>query len=115
MIKINGVVIKTPQSCPIGIDDIGPPPERNARGSALIDRVATKRKLELSWGALSNAECSAILTAVKSVFFTVEYPDPETGAEKLIVCSASDKSAPMLKYTGTTPYWEGLQMILLER
>lgn len=115
MIKINGVVIKTPQTCRIGIDDIGSSEERNARGSSLVDRVATKRRLELSWGALSNADCSTILTAVKSVFFTVEYPDPETGAEKLIVCRVSDKTAPMLKYTGTTPYWEGLEMTLWER
>lgn len=115
MITINGVTIKTPQLCTIGLEDIGSADERTANGSTLVDRVATKRRIDLTWGALSNTDCSAILKAVRSVFFTVKYPDPETGTEKIIVCHVQNKNAPMLKYTGSTPYWEGLDMTLLER
>ena len=115
MITINGTVITTPQTCTIGIYDIGSTAERNANGDTLIDRVAVKRELDMSWGALSNSACSAILTAVSGIFFTVVYPDPQEGAAKTIVCFVSERTSPMLKYTGTTPYWEGLKLTLFER
>lgn len=114
MIKINSEVIKTPQRCTIGVQNISYS-DRNAYGDMLIDRVAVKRKIEMDWGALSNSDCSTILTAVADVFFRVDYPDPESGAEDVIVCYADKKTAPMLKYTGTTPYWEGLSLTLIER
>lgn len=115
MININGTPVKTPQRCAIGITEISSGEIRNALGDALIDRVAVKRRLDLEWGALSNAECSAILSAVKPIFFRVEYPDPEEGIDKTIVCHVTDRESPMLMYQGGVPYWEGLRMTLLER
>jgi|LSQX01.1.fsa_nt_gb hypothetical protein len=115
MININGTPVKTPQVCTIGIEEISSGEVRNALGDALIDRVAVKRRLDMEWGALSNAECSAILSAVKSIFFRVEYPDPEDGVEKLIICHVTDRESPMLRYTNGVPYWEGLRMTLMER
>lgn len=114
MIKINTVTIKTPQRCTIGIEEVSKI-ERNANGDALIDRMAVKRKIEMKWGALSNSDCSTILTAVSNVFFQVDYPDPESGTEETIVCYASKKTAPMLKYDNSTPYWEELSLTLMER
>jgi hypothetical protein len=115
MITINGTTIKTPQDCTIGIYDIASTADRNAAGDVLIDRIATKRRLDMEWGALSNTDCAAILTAVAPVFFAVTYPDPQDGIARTIVCYVKKRTAPMLKYTGTTPYWEGLSMTLEER
>lgn len=115
MISINGTPVKTPQRCSVGLDEITSGDVRNALGDMLIDRVAVKRRIEVEWGALSNAECSAILTAVKAIFFRVEYPDPEEGIDKTIVCSVANRVSPMYVYTNGVPYWEGLSMTLLER
>ena len=114
MIEINDTSIKTPQRCTVGIEDVGSK-SRNALGETLLDRIAVKRKIEMEWGPLSNAECAAVLTAISPTFFRVDYPDPEEGIEKTIVCFAEKKSAPMLKYSGSTPYWEGLKVTLSER
>ena len=115
MISVNGSPIATPQRCSVGVYDVSKTADRNAQGDILIDRVAVKRKLEMEWGALSNSAISAILSAVTSVFFTVTYPDPQTGSSKTITCYVGDRTAPMLKYTSGTPYWEGLRMNFIEK
>ena len=115
MIKVNGTLIKTPKSFVPGIYDVSKTADRNAEGTILIDRVAVKRKLEMEWGALTNSEISAILSKVTSVFFTVEYPDPETGGNRTITCYVGDRTAPVHKYTGSTPMWEGLKMNFIEQ
>lgn len=115
MIKINGTTIKTPQRCTIGIVDVASKSDRNALGETLIDRIAVKRRLDMEWGALTNAEISSILTAVYDVFFDIEYPDPQTGTTRTIVAYMDSREAPVLKYSGSTPFWEGLRISLMER
>ncbi|MGI6691156.1 MAG: DUF6711 family protein [Christensenellales bacterium] len=115
MINVNGVKIKTPQKLSVGIYDVSKSADRNAEGTILIDRVAVKRKLEMEWGALTNAEISALLSAVTSVFFSVTYPDPQTGGSKTITCYVGDRSIPMLMYRGGVPMWEGLKMNFIEQ
>lgn len=115
MISVNGTPIATPQRCSVGVYDVSKTADRNAQGDILIDRVAVKRKLEMEWGPLSNSAISAILSAVTDVFFTVAYPDPQTGASKTITCYVGDRTAPMLKYTLGVPYWEGLRMNFIEK
>jgi hypothetical protein len=115
MIDINGTTIATPKKCSIGVFDISSAAARNAAGDTVIDRVAVKRKLDLEWGPLTNAAISVLLTAVAAQYFSVAYPDPVTGAAKTIVCYVSERTAPILKYTGATPMWESLKMTLTER
>lgn len=116
-IRVNSVDIKTPQKCSVGIYDVAAKADRNAQGDILIDRVAVKRKLEMEWGAMTDAEISTLLSAVTDVFFDVTYPDPVTAAYKTIICYVGDRTAPVLKFdTGTSqPYWEGLKMNFIEK
>lgn len=113
VLYLNSSYVKTPQKLAVKIFDKAAVSD-NAAGEALVDRVATKRQLDIEWGALSNAEISAILALVTDVFFTVKYPDPETGAEKTITCRVTDKSAPIYRDSGT-PVWEGLKLKLVEK
>ena len=46
MIRINGVTIPTPSDYSVGIMDLSQA-ERNANGTMIIERIATKRKLEM--------------------------------------------------------------------
>ena len=114
VLYLNSAYVKTPQKLSVGIYDVSSMADRNAAGEILIDRVATKRKIECEWGALTNAEISTILALVTSVFFTVKYPDPQTGAEKTITCYVGDRTAPIYRVSGT-PVWEGLKMNLIEK
>jgi hypothetical protein len=98
----------------VGIYDVSKSADRNAQGDILIDRVAVKRKLEMEWSALTNAEMSSLLSAVTDVFFSVTFPDPQTGGNKTITCYVGDRTAPVYKYNGT-PLWEGLRMNFIEK
>ncbi len=114
MISVNGTPIATPSRMSVGIYDVSKSADRNAQGDILIDRVAVKRKLEMEWSALTNAEISSLLSAVTNVFFSVTFPDPQTGGNKTIICYVGDRTAPVYKYNGT-PLWEGLKMNFIEK
>ena len=114
MINVNGTPIATPSRMSVGIYDVSKNADRNAQGDILIDRVAVKRKLEMEWSALTNAEMSSLLSAVTDVFFTVTFPDPQTGGNKTMTCYVGDRTAPVYKYNGT-PLWEGLRMNFIEK
>ena len=114
MIKINGVVIATPSDYSVGIQDLSKA-ERNAAGTMIIERIATKRKLELSYAYLDKPTLSALLTAVSPVFFTVEYPDPQDGALKTGTFYCGDRKAGMIVYNNGIPKWKDIQFSLVER
>lgn len=115
MIKVNGSAISTPSKLSVGIYDVSKNADRNAEGTILIDRVAVKRKLEMEWGPLTNSQISALLSKVTDVFFSVTYPDPQTGGNKTITCYVGDRSVPMLMYQNGIPMWEGLKMNFIEK
>lgn len=115
MITVNGTTIKTPSKLSVGIYDVSKNADRNASGDILIDRVAVKRKLEMEWGALTNAQISTLLSAITAVFFTVVYPDPQTGTDKSITCYVGDRAAPMYREISGVPLWEGLKMNFIEK
>lgn len=52
MVKINDIEIPTPSGYQVGIMDISKA-ERNTAGTMLIERIATKRKIELMWNYLA--------------------------------------------------------------
>lgn len=111
---INGVTVVAPKSFKVSISDVDGETGRNARGDMVRDRVAVKRKLECEWGLLSQAEMSALLTAVKSEFFTVSYPDPEVGIISRTFY-VGDRSAPAYSWANNLKPWSGLSMNFIER
>ncbi len=115
MIKVNGANIKTPSKCQVGIFDVSSSADRNAQGEILIDRVGTKRKLEMEWSAMTNAEMSALLSTVTAVFFSVTYPDPVTGAARTMTAYVGDRTAPVYRMVSGVPRWEGLKMNFIEK
>lgn len=115
MLKINGTLIKYPTEFQVDIADIVNA-TRNASATMNIDKIATKRKLTCSWGPLTNTEISTLLTAASaSVFFTVDYPDPLTGANRSSTFYVGDRSAPVCYYINGTPFWKGLKMNFIEQ
>lgn len=112
---INGVTVVPPKSFQVGIQDIDGETGRNANGDMVRDRITTKRKLEMEWGMLSNEQCSAILSAVTPVFFTVSYPDPLTGNQVTRTFYVGDRTAPAYTFTEKFKPWSGLKFNLIER
>lgn len=114
MIKINTVTIPTPSDFQVSVMDISKA-ERNANGDMIIERIATKRKLELTWKYLSQADLSALLIRVSAVFFTIEYPDPQTGALRTGTFYSGDRTAGAIDYQNDTPRWKDIKMNFVER
>ncbi len=86
-----------------------------ADGSNTRDRITTKRELDMSFGALSWSNMSKILNLLKEPFFTVYYPDIETGGYETKTFSVKDKSAPYAVGHKDELYWDGLSIKLIEK
>lgn len=114
MIKINGVEIPTPSDYSIGIQDISKA-ERNARGTMIIERITTKRKLELVWKYLSKEDLSKVLNAVSPVFFQVEYLDPQENRKKNGTFYSGDRNTGALDYINGNIRWKDIKFSVIER
>lgn len=114
MIKIDGKEISTPSDYQVGIMDISKA-ERNARGDMIIERIATKRKLELSWRYLSKEDLSALFAAVSPVFFKVEYIDPQTNSTRTGTFYAGDRNAGALDYLNGTIRYKDIKFNVIEK
>jgi hypothetical protein len=113
MIKINGVKLPTPTNYSVGIQDLSKA-ERNVKGTMIIERIATKRKIEIGWNYLNANDLSNILQHVSQTFFTVEYIDPIWGVEtKTFYCG--DRSAGALDYRNGVVRWKDIKFNLVER
>lgn len=114
MIKIDGREIPTPSDYQIGIMDISKA-ERNARGDMIIERIATKRKIELGWKHLSKSDLQTVMNAVSPVFFSVDYIDPLTSAQKTGTFYAGDRNVGALDYIGGDIRWKDIKFSVIEK
>ena len=115
ILVINNVEVKDPKVLQVEIQDIDKNSERNANGTMVRTRVATKRKITVEWSPLSNSEISKILKAMQDVFFTVKYTDPMVGGTTTKTFYVGDRTAPVLKVINNVTRWEGLKTSLVEK
>lgn len=115
MLWVNGIKMPAPSKLDVGEYDVSASASRNAAGEMMIDRVTTKRKLEMEWPALMSSETSTLLSAITEIFFTVTYPDPATGANATMTCYCGDRTAPLALMRSGQPIWNGFKMNWIER
>ena len=116
ILLVNGVEVASPSEMRVSVYDVASAADRNAKGDVVIDRVAVKRKLELKWAHLSAAQMSALLAAVgDEAFFQATYPDPATGAARMMTCYAGERAAAVLRVEDGQPVWKDLTMEWIER
>lgn len=114
MIKVNGVDIATPKVFEVSISDLDGESNRNANGDLIRDRIAVKRKINLEWQPLSQLEMQTLLNAVSIVFFTVTFPDPQSGMITKTMY-VGDRTAPAYQYKDGEVKWSGLKMNFIEK
>lgn len=114
MIQINGVELPAPSGYTVGVMDISQA-ERNANGTIIIERIATKRKLSLSWSILSSEDLSNILNLVSSVFFNVEYVDPQDGGLRSGTFYSGDRNNDGVIYINNVMTWRNIKFDVIER
>lgn len=114
MIKINGVELPTPSDYTVGIMDLSKA-ERNARGTMIIERITTKRKIELSWNYLNKEDLSKVFNLVSPIFFNVEYIDPQENKLKTGTFYAGDRNAGALNFVNGNIRYKDIKFNLVER
>lgn len=112
--KIGGVTIKTPSRLTVDVLDIDGEAYRSANGTMIRDRIATKRKLNCEWNALTLTEMAALVSAVTATSFTVTYLDPATGTELTKTFYVGDRNAPVYRLMAGDQLWTGLTMNFVE-
>jgi hypothetical protein len=114
LISINGVDLPAPSVYDPGIQDLSKG-ERNARGTMIIERIATKRKIELGWPLLSGTEYSQILKLVSSTFFSVRYFDAQENGFKNGTFYVGDRPAPMFRFNNGVASYKDIKFNIIER
>ncbi|MCP8969728.1 DUF6711 family protein [Ectobacillus ponti] len=114
LLTIGGVAMPTPSDLQVGIMDISNA-QRNANGLMIIERIATKRKLSVSYNYASAADMQKILQAVAPVFYNVTFLNPLTNAYETSSFYCGDRSVGMIDYVNSVPRYKDLKFDLIER
>jgi len=115
MLKINGILLPSPDTIEVSIYDIDGETFRNANGDLIRDRITTKRKLKCKWSYLTSNKISIILQNIKEEFFTIEYIDPEEGQQIAKTFYVGDRVAPILIKQNDLNYFWSLSLNFIER
>lgn len=113
MISINGVAIATPASFDVTIADISKA-QRNSLGTMLIERIATKRTIAISYLYLTQVQCASILSSVSGTTFSLAYPDPQTGVNRTANFYCGDRSLGAVSFQGGVMCYKDVKFTLIE-
>jgi hypothetical protein len=113
LITVDGVVLPTPTEFQVGYQDISKA-ERNANGRMIIERVATKRKLFLTYAYISESDASLILKAIAPTSYTVIYMDPQTKSMRSGAFYCGDRNLGMIDYINGNARFKELGFNLIE-
>lgn len=114
LITANGVNLPTPTNLDIGIQDISNA-QRNAQGTMVIERIATKKTITLSYAYLSATDLSTILQAIAPTFYNVTYLDPITNSNVTSSFYCGDRALGMIDFQNGVPRYQNLKFELIER
>lgn len=112
LLTINGVA-SSPSDLQVSIMDLSRA-ERNANGNMSIDRINTKRKLEVTYQYMDRTTLATLLNAVAGVSFMVTYPDPRTNQLEQKEFYCGDRSIGMLDYLNNVPRYKDVRFSLVE-
>jgi hypothetical protein len=114
LLTIGGEPMPTPSEMNISYMDLSKA-ERNANGLMIIERITTKRKLEIKYTYLNSADLSKLLNAVSPTFYNVTFLDVKTGTYQTASMYCGDRSVGWLDYIDDIPRYKDLSFDLIER
>ena len=101
LFTIESTAMPTPKKFSVSILDVSKA-ERNANATMLIERIATKRKISVSYDFLTGSQLKTLLTALNPVFFNVTYFDPYTNSMQTKKFYCGDRNTDMIDFSGTS-------------
>ena len=115
MITIAGVAIdKSPSAVKLGSFDITKS-GRTASGKMVMDIIATKKRVDITWKMLPDADLKTILDTITAnkPFFSLAYPAP--GGTETMTCYAGDINTSLWHTIGGVRYWDEVTIPFIEQ
>lgn len=114
LLTIGGVIMPTPTKLGIGVMDLSKA-ERSSKGKMIIERIATKKKLNISYSYLTGVDLEKILQAIAPTFYDVTYFDPVYNSFKTASFYCGDRNMDMVSFINNVPKFENVSFDLIER
>lgn len=88
---------------------------RTASGEMVMDLIATKRRVDVTWRMVPDDQLAQFLDAINAnkPFFTVTYPD--VGGQQTMTCYVGDISTSLWYTVSGVRYWQEVRMAFIER
>jgi hypothetical protein len=115
VITIDGTQIKSPTDLKIGIFRLSKA-GRVSSGKMVMDIIAQKRRLDLTWEAIRGDHLNQILDLLDAnTFYQVGYPDPKNpDAQTTITAYVGDINQTLFR-TDWKRVWKGVTIALIEQ
>ncbi len=114
LLKVNGVDLPTPSEYNFGMMDITNA-ERNAKGTMIIERIASKVKISIKYKFCDASKMSQILQATQPIYYNVTYLDPVSNTYKTGSFYNGDRNLGMIDFKNGVPRYKDLQFDFIER
>ena len=114
---VNNIDLPCPSSYTWGLSDVSIGESgRDDSGLMHKNMIAQKRKLQVTWNALTTTECATILSTVNaSEYLTVKYHDLMSNSTETRTFYISDRSAPYKCFWVGNKRVESLSFDFIER
>lgn len=114
LLTIAGVAVADPAAIEVSEFDLSKS-NRTASGRMVMEIIATKRRLDVTWHYLPDAELKQIESLIRNnkPFFSVTWQDGDsTGA---MTAYAGDRRKKLWLRVGDTRYWEEFSVSFIEQ
>lgn len=115
LVTVDGHPLPNPSEIERGSFDIADNAERTADGTMVMDIVATKRKITLSYNMIADGDYATIraLKRPGRVFYSVTFPGP--GGNETMTAYFGDITDRAWHTIGGVRWWQDVQISLIER
>lgn len=115
--KVDGVTLKyTPSEFTYGLQDVSDTQAGRTLDALMHkNRIAQKRKLNLSWNVLHPEEISELFQMFDPEYVEVTYWDAKDGREETRTFYTGDKSAPVYSWAVGTKFYTKVTFNIIER
>ena len=114
LLTIAGVQVANPAEVKIGRFDLTKS-NRTASGRMVMEYIATKRRVDVVWRYIPDADLQVILNllAANKPFFTLKYPD--AGGQQTMTCYAGDINTSLWHTINGVRRWSEVSISFVEQ
>jgi hypothetical protein len=113
LLTIGGRVMPTPSEFTANLMDISKA-ERNASGDMVIERITTKKKLQVKYTRISATDLSTILNAISPTQYPVTYLDPLSNNFVTAQFYCGDRSAVLTSFIDNVAVYKDFSFDLIQ-